>query len=304
MPSFITMDDIITLNVGGHLHTTSLTTLTKYPDSMLGAMFSGRMTSAKDHHGNYVIDRDGTLFRFVLNFLRTSELSLPEEFRELEPLSKEAEFYQIDDLVELIRELQCKDISLPSIITLNVGGHLYTTSLSTLTKYPDSMLGAMFSGRMPSAQDKNGYYFIDRDGVLFRYILNFLRTSALSLPDDFKEIDLIVKEAEFYQIKLLVELVKGMQRRKETIEKQDYIEIVMEDPGNWPYCTFLGREEILRQVPEIAKYLNSRMKIDRVKLFEELQKLGFVLQFTNMSMSTFEESGSQIRSYTRWVYIR
>ncbi len=298
------MDEIITLNVGGHLHTTSLTTLTKYPDSMLGAMFSGRMTSAKDHQGNYVIDRDGTLFRFILNFLRTSTLSLPEDFRELESLAKEAEFYQINELVEIIREQQKMDTSLPAIVTLNVGGYLYTTSLTTLTKYPDSMLGAMFSGRMPSAQDHHGHYLIDRDGVLFRYILNFLRTSALTLPDEFKEIDLLVKEAEFYQIKELVEIVRSLQRRKNSIKKRDYIEIVMEDPGNWPYCTFLGREEILGQVQEISNYLNSHTKIDRVKLFEELQQLGFVLQFTNMSMSTFEESGSQIRSYTRWVYIR
>lgn len=30
------------------------------------------------------------------------------------------------------------------------------------------------------------HYFIDRDGHMFRYILNFLRTSRLLLPDDFK----------------------------------------------------------------------------------------------------------------------
>ncbi len=31
-------------------------------------------------------------------------------------------------------------------MTLNVGGVLYTTTRSTLAKYPDSMLGAMFGG--------------------------------------------------------------------------------------------------------------------------------------------------------------
>lgn len=30
------------------------------------------------------------------------------------------------------------------------------------------------------------HYFIDRDGHMFRYILNFLRTSKLLIPDDFK----------------------------------------------------------------------------------------------------------------------
>lgn len=29
------------------------------------------------------------------------------------------------------------------------------------------------------------HYFIDRDGHMFRYVLNFLRTSKLLIPDDF-----------------------------------------------------------------------------------------------------------------------
>lgn len=30
------------------------------------------------------------------------------------------------------------------------------------------------------------HYFIDRDGDIFRYILSFLRTCKLLLPEDFK----------------------------------------------------------------------------------------------------------------------
>lgn len=90
-------------------------------------------------------------------------------------------------------------------VTLNVGGHLYTTSLSTLQRYPDSMLGAMFRGDFPTTRDSQGNYFIDRDGTLFRYILNFLRTSELTLPMDFTETDLLRKEADFYQIEPLIQ---------------------------------------------------------------------------------------------------
>ncbi|KAL1251608.1 hypothetical protein QQF64_019404 [Cirrhinus molitorella] len=90
-------------------------------------------------------------------------------------------------------------------VTLNVGGQLYTTSLSTLQRYPDSMLGAMFRGDFPTTRDAQGNYFIDRDGPLFRYILNFLRTSKLTLPCDFKETELLRKEADFYQIEPLIQ---------------------------------------------------------------------------------------------------
>ena len=41
------MSGVITINAGGTLFTTTVTTLTKYEDSMLGAMFSGRYSITK-----------------------------------------------------------------------------------------------------------------------------------------------------------------------------------------------------------------------------------------------------------------
>ncbi|XP_072296109.1 BTB/POZ domain-containing protein KCTD6a isoform X2 [Eucyclogobius newberryi] len=66
------------------------------------------------------------------------------------------------------------------------------------------MLGAMVRGDLPTVKDAQGNYFIDRDGTLFRYILNFLRTSELTLPCNFKETELLRKEADFYQIEPLL----------------------------------------------------------------------------------------------------
>ena len=45
-------------------------------------------------------------------------------------------------------------------VRLNVGGHLFYTTLDTLTKHEGSMLKAMFSGRMEVLMDSEG---IDRD---------------------------------------------------------------------------------------------------------------------------------------------
>ncbi len=53
-------------------------------------------------------------------------------------------------------------------VSLNVGGVIYTTSFLTLISYPDSMLARMFEGDLPSAKDRDGNFFIDRDGNLFR----------------------------------------------------------------------------------------------------------------------------------------
>jgi hypothetical protein len=84
-------------------------------------------------------------------------------------------------------------------IKIDIGGVRYTTSSSTLCRFPESMLGAMFSGRHTLSQDVEGFYFIDRDGKHFRHILNFLRdpvefTVALSSG----HLAELKKEAEYY----------------------------------------------------------------------------------------------------------
>lgn len=41
-------------------------------------------------------------------------------------------------------------------VKLNVGGHLFHTTIATLTAKPDTMLQAMFSGRMEVLTDTEG----------------------------------------------------------------------------------------------------------------------------------------------------
>lgn len=53
------------------------------------------------------------------------------------------------------------------VIKLNVGGHIYMTCLSTLTRDPNSMLASMFSGRYKVTTQEDGTVFIDRDGYEF-----------------------------------------------------------------------------------------------------------------------------------------
>ena len=78
-------------------------------------------------------------------------------------------------------------MSSETIVTLNVGGKIFQTSLSTLTKYPDSMLGLMFNhtteGLAPMSKTKDGHYFLDADPEHFRVILNYLRYGKITKDD-------------------------------------------------------------------------------------------------------------------------
>ncbi|XP_034992447.1 BTB/POZ domain-containing protein KCTD11 [Zootoca vivipara] len=102
----------------------------------------------------------------------------------------------------------------PSLVTLNVGGKLYSTTLDTLTRFPDSMLGAMFRGPQPALTDSCGNYFIDRDGKAFRHILNFLRFGRLDLPEGYAELSLLRAEADFYQIRPLLEELRRVEAER------------------------------------------------------------------------------------------
>ena len=105
------------------------------------------------------------------------------------------------------------------IVRLNVGGTKYITTKSTLRKYPLSMLGAMFREDLPLSTDEDGYYFIDRCGHIFQYILQFLRCGRLVLPEGFNELELLQLEADFYQIKDLISAVEHL--KKEVKVKED-----------------------------------------------------------------------------------
>ena len=94
----------------------------------------------------------------------------------------------------------------PFVVELNVGGVYYTTSLTTLTREKDSLLGQIFTGTVKDKiiKDTKGKYFLDRDGVLFRYILDYLRNQRLVLPENFQEMDRLKEEANYFKLPSMV----------------------------------------------------------------------------------------------------
>ncbi|CAF4534125.1 unnamed protein product, partial [Rotaria sp. Silwood2] len=92
------------------------------------------------------------------------------------------------------------------VIELNVGGVTYATTISTLQQAePDSPLATITSinsseTRTIFGRDNKNRIFIDRDGVLFRYVLDYLRNKKLSLPENFSERDRLRLEADYYRL--------------------------------------------------------------------------------------------------------
>lgn len=105
-----------------------------------------------------------------------------------------------------------------SVVTLNVGGSVYTTCKDTLTQIigedHSHLLRLMFTQEnIPLQRDHNGNVFLDRDGATFAYILDYLRNNgklnlcAFPIGNIGKMHKLIV-EAEFFQLKQLVQFYR------------------------------------------------------------------------------------------------
>jgi BTB/POZ domain len=67
------------------------------------------------------------------------------------------------------------------VIQLNVGGVLYTTTKEVLL-VPNSFFARMFGGEMKEGLEIDDALFIDRDGKIFRHVLNYLRNRDRWLP--------------------------------------------------------------------------------------------------------------------------
>lgn len=88
-----------------------------------------------------------------------------------------------------------------NVIELDVGGVRFKSSVSTLQSVPESMLGAMFSGRFELSKQADGSFFIDRDGRLFGHVLNWLRDRTLPVAAlNANDRDALRVEANFYHL--------------------------------------------------------------------------------------------------------
>jgi len=89
------------------------------------------------------------------------------------------------------------------IITINVGGKLFTTTTETL--FLSKYFKEISEDKIKCEKDGNGYIFIDRSPKTFQHVLDFIRDDKYPFPDEYEY------ELDFYKIQY---------KFAETIEKE------------------------------------------------------------------------------------
>jgi K+ channel tetramerisation domain. len=89
------------------------------------------------------------------------------------------------------------------VVKISIGGTKFYTTLKTLTSRPGTYISHLFSNPEQLLKDDEGFYFIDRDGSYFIYVLNYLRGHKLNIPWNTFEATRIIDEFNYYGLDIL-----------------------------------------------------------------------------------------------------
>jgi hypothetical protein len=155
------------------------------------------------------------------------------------------------------------------IVKLNIGGVKFWTT-STVLLSSQNFFVPLLNGKFKVAIDDEGFIFIDRNGELFKPILDFLRTGFLNFPKD-NDPQRILEEMEYYAIH--PPLCDAVIERKISLNQQQKIsgkvylelkEIILEqleiassksvDLSNVASSIFVPNGTIKRSYEEVAEF--------------------------------------------------
>nr|XP_013006630.1 BTB/POZ domain-containing protein KCTD14 [Cavia porcellus] len=138
------------------------------------------------------------------------------------------------------RNMRPSPPSVCTVVELNVGGQIFTTTTDTLRKYPGSRLAEMLSSSATACKDAEGRFFIDRPGTYFHPILDYLRSGRVPTQD----ISEVYREAQFYDIQPLVKLLEDTPQM---------------------FGEQVSRKQFLLQVPNYSENLELLLRLARAE---------------------------------------
>ncbi|XP_050760239.1 BTB/POZ domain-containing protein KCTD19 [Gymnogyps californianus] len=139
-----------------------------------------------------LIECECSEFRFIVNFLRSEKMLLPDDFSNIDALEEEVLILGIPELIDAVKIYRggCSaGIRGRRGAAAAAGGSpprspLYAMALGLLANYPDSALGQLCVG----SDLGRSRLHLSGDGILFQHARNWLGTCRLPLTENISEI--------------------------------------------------------------------------------------------------------------------
>ncbi|KAJ8256250.1 hypothetical protein COCON_G00201140 [Conger conger] len=139
--------------------------------------------------------------RAVLDEQRRA-LSIAESFRDsCDPLRFLQQMQEFREKLRVMRET-----TLPPRSDMDVGSLMKNFDVKSWDSVTLKDVDKLAAPHETSAYGSTSV-FVDRDGTLFKYILDYIRTDQVSLPPNFSDFDGLKREAEFYEMHALAEFL-------------------------------------------------------------------------------------------------
>ncbi|KAJ5076460.1 hypothetical protein M0811_06460 [Anaeramoeba ignava] len=124
-------------------------------------------------------------------------------------------------------------------IKINVGGKIFETLTTTLLKWKNSKFEEIITNQKQFPIINDGIIFFDRNPKYFEIILDYLRTSEITIPtklENKKGLEILIKESKYYSIHSLTQLLneKFEVFKRQTFTPKEFRKCIQHSESNTP----------------------------------------------------------------------
>ncbi|KAJ5076463.1 hypothetical protein M0811_06463 [Anaeramoeba ignava] len=124
-------------------------------------------------------------------------------------------------------------------IKINVGGKIFETLTTTLSKWKNSKFEEIITNQKQFPIINDGIIFFDRNPKYFEIILDYLRTSKITIPTKLNNkegLEILLEESKYYSIHSLTQLLneKVQLFKRQTFTPKEFRKCILHSETSFP----------------------------------------------------------------------